>query len=253
MNPADVHRDARHVALAQVGEQGQAQIAAASALVVGVGGLGCAAATYLASAGVGQLFLLDFDTVDATNLGRQVLFGPGDIGNAKAAVAADRLAFQNPGIRIRAMTERLDDNALKSAVASAGVVLDCTDNFATRFQVSDACVENRRCLVSGSAIRFEGQLAVFGPDYTQSPCYRCLYTEADESLLDCAGNGVFAPVPGVIGTLMAVEALKFLAGLDSPRGTLRLYEGSSGNFHSVKIPKRPGCTGCTDQAAAAGS
>jgi adenylyltransferase/sulfurtransferase len=244
MSPADVHRDARHLALAQVGEQGQARIAAASALVVGVGGLGCAAATYLASAGVGQLFLLDFDTVDATNLGRQVLFGPGDIGKAKAAVAADRLALQNPGIRIRAMTERLDGSALKSAVAAAGVVLDCTDNFATRFQVSDACVETGRCLVSGSAIRFEGQLAVFGPDYAGSPCYRCLYTEADESLLDCAGNGVFAPVPGVIGTMMAVEALKFLAGLDSPRGSLHLYEADSGRFHSVKIPKRPDCSGC---------
>jgi adenylyltransferase/sulfurtransferase len=229
------------MALAQVGAQGQESIAAASALVVGVGGLGCAAATYLASAGVGDLLLLDFDTVDATNLGRQVLFGPGDIGEAKAAVAADRLLQQNPGIRIRAVTDRLDDTALRSTVANAGVVLDCTDNFATRFQVSDACVETGRCLVSGSAIRFEGQLAVFGPDYTKSPCYRCLYSEADESLLDCAGNGVFAPVPGVIGTMMAVEALKFLAGLDSPRGTLHLYEADSSRFHSVKIPKRPDC------------
>ena len=232
------------MALAQVGAQGQERIAAASALVVGVGGLGCAAATYLASAGVGDLSLVDFDTVDATNLGRQVLFGPGDIGTAKAAVAADKLAQQNPAIRIRAITDRLDDSALQSAVANTDVVLDCTDNFATRFQVSDACVESGRCLVSGSAIRFEGQLAVFGPDYTTSPCYRCLYSEADESLLDCAGNGVFAPVPGVIGTMMAVEALKFLAGIDSPRGMLSLYEGDSGRFHSVKIPRRPECPAC---------
>ena len=232
------------MALAQVGAQGQERIAAASALVVGVGGLGCAAATYLASAGVGNLSLVDFGTVDATNLGRQVLFGPGDIGTAKAAVAADKLAQQNPAIRIRAITDRLDDSALQSAVAKTDVVLDCTDNFATRFQVSDACVESGRCLVSGSAIRFEGQLAVFGPDYTTSPCYRCLYSEADESLLDCAGNGVFAPVPGVIGTMMAVEALKFLAGIDSPRGMLSLYEGDSGRFHSVKIPRRPDCPAC---------
>jgi len=239
-----VHRDARHVALAQLGEAGQAKIAAASALVIGVGGLGCAAATYLASAGVGELVLVDFDTVDATNLGRQVLFGPGDIGKPKAGVAADRLALQNPGIRIRPVTERLDGTALRATVAKAGVVLDCTDNFATRFQVNDACVAGARCLVSGSAIRFEGQLAVFGPDYGESPCYRCLYSEADESLLDCAGNGVFAPVPGVIGTRMAVEALKFLAGLDSPRGVLRLYEGDSGRFHAVKIPKRADCPAC---------
>jgi adenylyltransferase/sulfurtransferase len=244
MSGPNVHRDARHMALAQVGAQGQERIAAASALVVGVGGLGCAAATYLASAGVGELSLVDFDTVDATNLGRQVLFGPDDIGEAKAAVAADRLAQQNPGIRIRAVTDRLDDSALSEAVAKADVVLDCTDNFATRFQVSDACVEAARCLVSGSAIRLEGQLAIFGPDYEVSPCYRCLYTEADESLLDCAGNGVFAPVPGVIGTMMAVEALKVLARLDSPRGTLRLYEADSGDFHSVRIPKRPDCQAC---------
>ena len=245
MSAPDVHRDARHVALAQVGEQGQARIAAGSALVVGVGGLGCAAATYLASAGVGYLFLLDFDTVDATNLGRQVLFGPADIGAAKAAVAADRLAQQNPRIRIRPLTDRLDDSALKAAVAKVDVVLDCTDNFATRFQVNDACVDTGRCLVSGSAIRFEGQLAVFGPDYGASPCYRCLYSEADESLLDCAGNGVFAPVPGVIGTMMAVEALKHLAGLDSPRGALHLYEAGSGSFRTVRIPKRADCSACS--------
>lgn len=244
MSGPNVHRDARHMALTQVGAQGQERIAAASALVVGVGGLGCAAATYLASAGVGELFLVDFDTVDGTNLGRQVLFGPGDIGEPKAAVAADKLAQQNPAIRIQPIAERLDDNALKDAVANAGVVLDCTDNFATRFQVNDACVASSRCLVSGSAIRFEGQLAVFGPDYTESPCYRCLYSEADESMLDCAGNGVFAPVPGVIGTMMAVEALKHLAGLDSPRGALRLYEGDSGRFHSVSIPKRADCPAC---------
>jgi adenylyltransferase/sulfurtransferase len=240
----NVHRDARHMALARVGAQGQEKIAAGHALVVGVGGLGCAAVTYLASAGVGEISLVDFDTVDATNLGRQVLFGPGDIGEPKAAVAADRLAQQNPAIRIRTITERLDGGALRETVADADVVLDCTDNFATRFLVNDACVDAGRCLVSGSAIRFEGQLAVFGPDYSESPCYRCLYTEADESLLDCVGNGVFAPVPGVIGTMMAVEALKFLAGLDSPRGTLRLYEAGTGNFHSVNIPRRPDCPAC---------
>ena len=245
MSGPNVHRDARHMALAQVGAQGQERIAAASALVVGVGGLGCAAATYLASAGVGELFLADFDTVDATNLGRQVLFDPGDIGEPKAAVAADKLAQQNPAIRVRPITERLDDTALRNTVAKVDVVLDCTDNFATRFQVNDACVAGGRCLVSGSAIRFEGQLAVFGPDYGKSPCYRCLYSEADESMLDCAGNGVFAPVPGVIGTMMAVEALKHLAGLDSPRGALRLYEGDSGRFHTVKIPKRADCPACS--------
>ena len=245
MTDAPLHRDARHRALAQVGELGQARIAGGSALVVGVGGLGCAAAAYLASAGVGHLIVCDFDTVDLTNLSRQLLFGPADVGEPKALVAEQKLSQQNPDVRISAIPDRLDDALLAEMVGQVDVVLDGTDNFSTRFRVSDACVSANRCLVSGSAIRLEGQLAVFGPDYTTSPCYRCLYTEADESLTNCAGNGVLAPVPGVIGTLMAVETLKFLAGLDSPRGVLRLYEGDSGEFRSVRIKKREDCSACS--------
>lgn len=245
MTEAPLHRDARHRALAQVGELGQARIAGGSALVVGVGGLGCAAAAYLASAGVGHLIVCDFDTVDLTNLSRQLLFGPADVGEPKALVAEQKLSQQNPDVRISAIPDRLDDTMLADMVAQVDVVLDGTDNFSTRFRVSDACVSASRCLVSGSAIRLEGQLAVFGPDYSTSACYRCLYTEADESLTDCAGNGVLAPVPGVIGTLMAVETLKFLAGLESPTGMLRLYDGERGDFHSVRIKKRTDCPACS--------
>ena len=245
MTDAPLHRDARHRALAQVGELGQARIAGGSALVVGVGGLGCAAAAYLASAGVGHLIVCDFDTVDLTNLSRQLLFGPADVGEPKALVAEQKLSQQNPDVRISAIPDRLDDALLAEMVGQVDVVLDGTDNFSTRFRVNDACVSANRCLVTGSAIRLEGQLAVFGPDYATSPCYRCLYTEADESLTNCAGNGVLAPVPGVIGTLMAVETLKFLAGLDSPRGVLRLYEGESGEFRSVRIKKREDCPACS--------
>lgn len=245
MTDAPLHRDARHRALAQVGELGQARIAGGSALVVGVGGLGCAAAAYLASAGVGHLIVCDFDTVDLTNLSRQLLFGPTDVGELKALVAEQKLSQQNPDVRISAIPDRLDDAMLAEMVGQVDVVLDGTDNFSTRFRVSDACVGASRCLVSGSAIRLEGQLAVFGPDYSTSPCYRCLYTEADESLTDCAGNGVFAPIPGVIGTLMAVETLKFLAGLESPTGVLRLYDGESGDFQSVRIGKREDCPACS--------
>ena len=244
MSSAELHRDARHLALAQIGEQGQARISGATALVVGVGGLGCAAATYLASAGVGHLLLCDFDTVDTTNLGRQVLFGPGDVGKPKAAIAARHLLQQNPGIQITAIADRLSDDALAEAVDQADVVLDGTDNFATRFQVSDACVGASRCLVSGSAIRLEGQLAVFGPDYGESPCYRCLYTEADESLLDCVGNGVLAPVPGVIGTMMAANALMYLAGIEYPKNILTLFDAVSGKFQVVNIKKRDECVAC---------
>ncbi len=242
-NP-QLNRDARHLALPQVGEAGQKRIAQATVLLIGVGGIGCAAANYLASSGVGHLMLCDFDTVDETNLGRQVLFGPTDVGALKADVAAAGLARINPGIRITALTERLTGAALADAVGRSDVVLDGSDNFTTRFQINDACVAAACCLISGSAIRLEGQLAVFGPDYSGSPCYRCLYTEADESLDNCAGNGVLAPVPGVIGTLMAVEALKFLAGLTMAPGVLRLYDAAGGEFSNVNVKKLGDCPTC---------
>jgi adenylyltransferase/sulfurtransferase len=237
-------RHARHLALAQVGADGQARIGNASALLIGMGGIGCATGAYLASSGVGRLLLCDFDTVDPTNLGRQFLYTPGDVGRPKVEVAAERLGAINPDIQINTITDRMDDDRLAAAVAQSDVVLDGTDNFATRFQVNEACVAGNRCLVSGAAIRLEGQVAVFGPDYDSSPCYRCLYTDADESLENCAGNGVLSPVPGVIGTLMAVEALKHLAGIDSPRGALRLYDATRGDFRSVTIKKDPQCVTC---------
>ena len=237
-------RHARHFALSQVGEAGQQRIANGSALLIGVGGIGCAAASYLASSGVGRLVLCDFDTVDPTNLDRQMLYGPDDVGQRKADCAAARLEHINPDVEYLPVGKRLTGDALLDAVSDVDVVLDGCDNFATRFQVNDACVQAARTLISGAAIRLEGQLTVFGPDYDTSPCYRCLYEEADESLENCAGNGVLAPVPGVIGTLMAVEALKFLAGVDSPRGVLRLYEGISGEFRSIKVAKRSNCPGC---------
>ena len=239
-------RHARHIALAQVGKDGQKKIMDASVLLVGVGGIGCAAASYLASSGVGHITLNDFDTVDETNLGRQVLFGPDDLGQLKADVAARKLAALNPDIRITAINDRLDTAAMSKTIEQVDVVLDGSDNFATRFLVNDVCVDTRRCLVSGAAIRLEGQLAVFGPDYDASPCYRCLYEDADESLENCAGNGVLAAVPGVIGTLMAVEALKHLAGIDSTRGVLQLYDAGNGRFQSVKIAKRNDCPACAN-------
>jgi len=237
-------RHARHIALAQIGKDGQQKISGASVLLVGVGGIGCAATSYLVSSGVGHVTLSDFDTIDETNLGRQVLFGPDDLGQLKADVAARKLVALNPDVRITAINDRLDRAAMSKAIEQVDVVLDGSDNFATRFLVNDACVNTRRCLVSGAAIRLEGQLAVFGPNYDTSPCYRCLYDDADESLENCAGNGVLAAVPGVIGTLMAVEALKQLAGIDSPRGVLQLYDASNGRFQSVKIAKRSDCPAC---------
>lgn len=246
MSVTTLSRDARHLALPQIGEVGQRRISEGTALLIGVGGIGCAAATYLASSGIGRLVLCDFDTVDETNLGRQVLYGPGNVGELKSDVAAARLAKVNPDVDVVSIPVRLTDVALAEAVGQADVVLDGCDNFSTRFQVNDACVAAGRRLIAGSAIRFEGQLAVFGPDYTVSPCYRCLYVEADESLGNCAGNGVLAPVPGVIGTIMAAEALKFLAGIGTAAPVLRLYDAAATEFHHLAVRKRSDCPACAE-------
>ena len=237
-------RTARHVALSQVGEEGQARIGSSTVLIIGLGGVGCASASYLASAGVGQLLLCDFDTVDETHLGRQTLYGPADVGQLKAVRAASRLASMNPDVRLTEIPDRLSDEALAEAVSQADIVLDGCDNFATRFQINEAVVAHDRTLVSGAAIRFEGQIAVFGPDFRKSPCYRCLYIESDESLDSCAGNGVLAPVPGVIGTMMAVETLKILAGIDTETGMLSLYDALSSDWRKVAIKKRKQCPTC---------
>ncbi len=244
-----IGRAARHIALPQIGEDGQAQIESATVLIIGLGGIGCASASYLACSGVGHLLLCDFDTVDATNLGRQTLYGPDDVGQLKAHRAASRLAAMNPDVRLTEIAERLSNDALQEAVSQADVILDGCDNFATRFQVNDACVTDNRPLVSGSAIRFEGQLAVFGPNYTDSPCYRCLYKESDESLDDCAGNGVLAPVPGVVGTMMAVEALKIIAGVPVESGKLNLYDAVASEWRKVGIRKGKNCPGCAAGAS----
>ena len=250
MSTETLSRDARHLALPQVGRSGQQKIGAGTALMIGMGGIGCPATTYLASSGIGRLLLCDFDTVDETNLGRQVLYGPGHIGQLKAEVAAARLRKVNPDVDVIAIPERLSGPALAEAVARADVVLDGCDNFATRFEVNDACVIAGRRLITGSAIRLEGQLAVFGPDYSASPCYRCLYEEADESLGNCAGNGVLAPVPGVIGTIMAAETLKYLAGVTDAAPVLRLYDAAATEFRHLSIRKRDNCQACAKPAKA---
>lgn len=243
-----MNRYARHIALTQLGDDGQAAIGRGTALLIGLGGIGCAVAAYLTSSGIGQILLCDFDTVDETNLGRQILYGPDDVGQLKAVRAASRLAAINPDVRLTEISDRLSTDALNEAVSLADIVLDGCDNFATRFEVSDACVANRRRLVSGAAIRFEGQIAVFGEDYDRSPCYRCLYKEADESLENCSGNGVLSPVPAVIGTMMAVEALKSLSGIETETGVLNLYDALASRWQSVDIRKRKKCAGCGQAA-----
>jgi adenylyltransferase/sulfurtransferase len=240
-----VSRYARHLALAGFGEPEQARLRSASALVIGAGGLGCPALLYLAAAGIGRIAVSDFDTVDETNLQRQVLFTGEDLGRPKAAAAAARLAALNPDTEVEPIDARLIGNALADAVAAADVVLDCCDNFGTRFAVNAACVAAGKPLVSGAAIRYEGQLAVFRADRPGSPCYRCLWEEEAEGLENCRGNGIFGPVTGVIGSMMAVEALKIASGCaPSADGRLMLYEAREATWRSLRLERDPACPVC---------
>lgn len=239
-----MNRRARTQSLARIGADGQARISDSTVLIVGVGGIGCAAASYLTCAGVGHLLLCDFDTIDETNLGRQFLYGPADVGEYKAVRAASKLAAMNPDVRLTEIPQQLSDAAMTEAVDQADIVLDGTDNFRTRFQINAAAVRRHKRLVSGAAIRFEGQVVTFGPDYSRSPCYRCLYQEADESLEDCAGNGVLGPIPGLVGCLMAAETLKSLAHIDVNVGKLQLYDGLSADWRQVWVRKRQRCPIC---------
>jgi len=236
-------RYARHLPLTGFGAEGQRRLATTRVLVIGIGGLGCPVATYLTSAGVGQLVLNDFDTVDETNLARQFLYTADDIGKRKVEIAAARLHIINGAVRHEMVDRRLEGEALAAAVREADVVVDASDNFATRFAVNAACVASRTPLVSGAAIRYEGQLAVF-TDYGNQPCYRCIYEEADESLEDCRGNGVFSPVPGFIGTAMAGAVMKLVAGLPVHAGELSLYDAITEEWRRIRLRKRPDCPVC---------
>jgi adenylyltransferase/sulfurtransferase len=236
-------RYARHVALDGIGEEGQRRIGAVSVLIIGVGGLGCPAALYLAASGVRRIVLNDFDTVDESNLPRQILFDARDIGRRKAEAAIAKLAALNADVELEAITARLDAPALAAAVEAADIVLDCTDNFLTRLAINAAAVAAGRPLVSGAALRFEGQVAVFAGG--GGPCYRCLYSEEDEMLGNCQGNGVLAPVPGVIGTLMASEALQLAARGQAPLASrLQLWDGLHGSWQTIELVADPACPVC---------
>lgn len=241
----DLLRYARHIALPQFGAQGQARLAQSSALIVGLGGLGSVASLYLANAGIGQLLINDFDRVDASNLPRQLLFRGSDIGVFKTDATAAQLREANPSVRITSLNQQLDVKALKAAALNCDVVLDCTDNFRTRLLINETCVATRKPLVSGAAIRFQGQIAVF-PNLGTGPCYRCLYSDEDENFESCAGQGILAPVAGTVGAIQATEALKLLIGLDSGLcDRLWVYDGLSGATRSVAIQRNPDCPVCS--------
>ncbi len=243
-------RYSRHLSLSNFGAEGQQRLGRSTALIVGLGGLGAPAALYLANSGIGHLILNDFDRVDLTNLPRQILFRADDVGEFKTDATSRSLKAANPELEITRINERLTDPTLSEIIPSADVVLDCTDNFPTRTMINDACVASGTPLVSGAAIRFEGQLSVFRPDHPGGPCYRCLYSEEDENLENCAGQGILAPLAGTVGCMMATEAIKVLIGLDSElNGKLWIYDGLTGSTRLVTIRPRPDCPTCGPRQA----
>ncbi len=246
MNDQQLLRYSRHLLLDQIGIEGQERIVAAHALVIGAGGLGSPAALYLASAGVGHITLADGDTVDLTNLQRQILHTQQRVGEMKAVSGRSALGLINPEVQVDAVTERLAGETLEAAVAAADVVLDCCDNFVTRHAVNRACVKHRKPLVSGAAIRFDGQLSVFDPCRAESPCYHCLFPEGEDvEEVRCAVMGVFAPLTGIIGAAQAAEALKLIVGCGTPAiGRLLLLDGLAMEWRSVKFGRDPGCAVC---------
>lgn len=244
-------RYSRHILLDALGIEGQQKILDAHALVVGAGGLGSPAALYLATAGVGRLTLVDDDTVDLTNLQRQILHTEARVGMAKAESGRQALAAINPAVDVVPLQKRLAGDELDALVASADVVLDCTDNFATRHAINRACVHHRKPLVSGAAIRFDGQISVYDLAHDDAPCYHCLFPEAEDvEETRCAVMGVFAPLTGIVGSSQAAEALKLLAGIgESLSGRLLMLDALSMTWRNVRFRRDPACAVCGPNSA----
>lgn len=234
----------RQIMLPELDVAGQERLLASRVLIVGAGGLGCPLALYLAAAGVGQLVLADDDVIDLPNLQRQMAFATADIGRRKVDVLAERLHALNPHAQVTALPARLSGDALQEAVNAADAVADACDNAATRFAINRACVQAGKPLVSGAAIRFEGQVAVFDTRHG-SACYRCLYADAEQAPGSCATDGVFSPLVGVIGSLQAVEVLKTLAGVgESLSGRLLRYDALQARVQAFAVPPDPQCPVC---------
>ncbi len=249
MSGTDFKRYSRQVILREVGVHGQQMLRDSSVLVIGLGGLGSAASLYLAAAGVGRLLLADRDRVELTNLQRQVLYTQADLGRPKTEAARDHLAALNQDVQCDIFEGRLTSERLPQMVQAADVVLDCTDNFPTRFAINEACVRAKKPLVSGAAIRFEGQLAVFDARQPASPCYACLYPQQGEAQETCEEAGVLGPVVGAIGSLQALAALKLLLGHNGDVGRLQVFNAMDLNWRSLTIPRDPRCAVCAKKNA----
>jgi molybdopterin/thiamine biosynthesis adenylyltransferase len=246
MNDDQLLRYSRHILLNELGVEGQERITASHALVIGAGGLGSPVALYLGTAGVGRITLVDNDTVDITNLQRQIAHDMSRVGQPKAASAAQTIAEINPEVQVHAVQLRADERLLDEWVASADVIVDCSDNFSTRQAVNTACVKHAKPLVSGAAIGFDGQISVYDTRQAGAPCYACLFppdVAFDE--VRCATMGVFAPLVGIIGSMQAAEALKLLAGVGSSlAGRLQMLDARSMEWTEIRTPRDAGCKVC---------
>jgi molybdopterin/thiamine biosynthesis adenylyltransferase len=247
MNDQQLLRYSRQIMLPQVDIEGQQKLLAAKALIVGAGGLGSPASIYLAAAGIGHITIYDDDEVDLSNLQRQIAHHTNDIGMDKVISTQKTLKNINPDIKVVAVKQRLEGKLLGEEVHRADIVLDCCDNFKTRFAVNTACVQHKTALVSGAAIRFEGQVSVFTSGLNSSPCYNCLYSDSGDEMQNCATNGVIAPVTGIVGSIQALEAMKLVMNIgETLTGKLLLLDGLSMQWNEMKLQKNVNCPTCSN-------
>ena len=246
MNDDQLLRYSRHILLDEIGVEGQARLLASHALVIGAGGLGSPVVMYLGTAGVGRITLVDHDTVDVTNLQRQIAHNLARVGQPKAESARQTVAAINPDVQLLPVVQRADAAWLATAVQQADVVIDCSDNFQTRHAVNAACVAHKKPLVSGAAIGFDGQVSVYDTRLADAPCYACIFpAEATVEEVRCATMGVFAPLVGIIGTVQAAEALKLLMGLGSSlAGRLQMLDARAMEWTEIRMVRQAGCTVC---------
>jgi len=245
MENDQLKRYSRHIMMPQVDFEGQQKLVESTVLIMGAGGLGSPVAMYLASSGVGQLVITDFDQVEISNLQRQIAHTTADIGRDKLDSMTDTLARLNPEVKVAGSKEKLQGESLLAQVRNADLVIDTTDNFETRFAVNEACVQAKKPLVSGAVIRMEGQVTVFRNDLDDSPCYRCLYVDGEELGETCTQSGILAPVVGIVGSIQATEALKVLIGLgETLVGRLLMLDALSMEWRMLKLKKDPRCPVC---------
>ncbi|TNC81321.1 MAG: molybdopterin-synthase adenylyltransferase MoeB [Oleiphilus sp.] len=245
LSEEELLRYSRQIMLPAFDVSGQLALANAKVLIVGLGGLGSPVALYLAAAGVGKLILADHDRVDLSNLQRQIAHEQASLGQAKCRSAGERVSRLNPNTEIECLDICLAEEGLSGLIAGVDLVLDCCDNFSTRFAINKVCVQQRTPLVSGAAIRMEGQLAVFDARLPEAPCYQCLYSHGGDEELSCSESGVLSPLVGVIGSMQALEAIKVISGLGSGlAGYLMIYDALHADWRKLRLRKDPQCPVC---------